>query len=91
MRLIAFGESFVQGAGDPDHLGWVGRAISGRREISLYNLGIRRETSTQLLARWEGEAACGGWTMSPCGSSSPSAAMTATWRTARRGWRWRKP
>ena len=56
MRLIAFGESFVVGAGDPDHLGWVGRAIAGRREISLYNLGIRRETSTQLLARWEGEA-----------------------------------
>lgn len=56
MRLIAFGESFVVGAGDPDHLGWVGRAIVGRREISLYNLGIRRETSDLLAARWEGEA-----------------------------------
>ena len=56
MRLIAFGESFVAGAGDPDHLGWVGRAIAGRREISLYNLGIRREASDALAARWEGEA-----------------------------------
>lgn len=56
MRLIAFGESFVQGAGDPDHLGWVGRAIAGRREVSLYNLGIRREASDQLVLRWEGEA-----------------------------------
>ena len=56
MRLVAFGESFVVGAGDPDHLGWVGRAIAGRREISLYNMGIRREASDQLLARWEGEA-----------------------------------
>ncbi len=56
MRLIAFGESFVLGAGDPGHLGWVGRAVAGRREISLYNLGIRRETSDELAARWEGEA-----------------------------------
>ena len=56
MRLIAFGESFVAGAGDPDHLGWVGRAIAGRREISLYNLGIRREASDQLVLRWEAEA-----------------------------------
>ena len=56
MRLIAFGESFVVGAGDPDHLGWVGRAIAGRREISLYNLGIRREASDQLALRWEAEA-----------------------------------
>ncbi|MDO9431307.1 MAG: GDSL-type esterase/lipase family protein [Phenylobacterium sp.] len=56
MRLIAFGESFVQGAGDPDHLGWVGRAIAGRREISLYNLGVRREASDRLVLRWEAEA-----------------------------------
>ena len=55
MRLIAFGESFVVGAGDPGHLGWVGRAVAGRREVSLYNLGIRRETSDQLVARWEAE------------------------------------
>ncbi len=56
MRLIAFGESFVVGAGYPAHLGWVGRAIAGRWEISLYNLGIRRETSDQLAGRWEAEA-----------------------------------
>ena len=57
MRLIAFGESTVAGAGDPDHLGWVGRALAGRREVTLYNLGIRGETSVQLAARWRGEAA----------------------------------
>lgn len=41
--------------GDPDHQGWVGRAIAGRRGISLYNLGVRRETSADILSRWEGE------------------------------------
>lgn len=56
MRLIAFGDSMVAGAGDPDHLGWVGRALAGRREITLYNLGVRRETSSDVAARWRAEA-----------------------------------
>ena len=53
--MIAFGDSMVAGAGDPDHLGWVGRAISGRRDITLYNLGVRRETSDDIAARWAAE------------------------------------
>ena len=57
IRLCAFGESTVNGTGDPDHLGWVGRAVAGRRDITLYNLGIRRETSIDLAARWRAEAA----------------------------------
>lgn len=56
MRLLAFGESFVTGAGDPEHLGWVGRALRGRREVTLYNLGIRGATSTKLAGLWRGEA-----------------------------------
>ena len=56
MRLLAFGDSMVAGAGDPDHLGWIGRALAGRRAITLYNLGVRRETSADILARWEAEA-----------------------------------
>jgi acyl-CoA thioesterase-1 len=55
MRLIAIGDSIVAGAGDPDHQGWVGRAIAGRRGITLYNLGVRRETSADIAARWEAE------------------------------------
>lgn len=46
----------VAGAGDPDHLGWIGRALAGRREITLYNLGVRRETSGDIAARWRAEA-----------------------------------
>ena len=51
MRILAFGDSFVAGVGDPDHLGWIGRALRGRREITLYNLGVRRETSADIAAR----------------------------------------
>ena len=34
LRLLAFGDSFVNGTGDPEHLGWVGRATAGRRAVS---------------------------------------------------------
>jgi len=56
VRILAFGDSFVTGAGDPDHLGWIGRALAGRREVTLYNLGVRRETSADIAARWRREA-----------------------------------
>jgi lysophospholipase L1-like esterase len=56
LRLIAFGESFVTGVGDPDHLGWVGRALAGRREVTLYNLGVRRATTTKIAGLWRREA-----------------------------------
>lgn len=57
MRLIAFGDSMVAGVGDPDHLGWIGRALVGHRDVTLYNLGVRRETSRDIAARWRAEAA----------------------------------
>jgi lysophospholipase L1-like esterase len=56
MRLLAFGDSFVAGVGDPEHLGWTGRALAGRREVTLYNLGVRRDTSADIAARWRAEA-----------------------------------
>lgn len=46
----------VAGAGDPDHLGWIGRALAGRRAITLYNLGVRMETSADIARRWRAEA-----------------------------------
>jgi lysophospholipase L1-like esterase len=66
MRLIAFGDSFVAGVGDPQHLGWVGRALAGRREVTLYNLGVRRETSSDVAARWRAEAAPRLTDQEPC-------------------------
>lgn len=56
MRLLAFGDSFVLGFGDPEHRGWVGRALAGRREVTLCNLGVRRETSADIASRWRAEA-----------------------------------
>lgn len=56
MRLCVFGDSFVNGTGDPARLGWLGRASAGAREITLYNLGIRGDTSADIRRRWQSEA-----------------------------------
>lgn len=58
-RICFIGDSFVQGTCDPECLGWAGRVSSAGRKsgynITAYNLGIRRDTSRDILARWETE------------------------------------
>ena len=60
LRIAFFGDSFVNGFGDPDTLGWVGRvcaaAIARGHVVTGYNGGIRRNTSADVLARWHDEA-----------------------------------
>ncbi len=60
MRICFIGDSFVNGTGDDDCLGWAGRLCSQARrrgrDITLYNLGVRRDTSADIAARWEQEA-----------------------------------
>ena len=60
MRVCFFGDSFVNGTGDDSGLGWVGRVVAhGRRQgrdLTSYNLGIRRDTSEDVEARWPAEA-----------------------------------
>ncbi len=60
MRICFIGDSFVNGTGDDDCLGWVGRICSEARQhgkdITAYNLGIRRDTSADIAARWQREA-----------------------------------
>lgn len=60
MRICFLGDSFVNGTGDPEGLGWVGRVCAsarrGGRDITAYNLGIRRDTSALVAARWRDEA-----------------------------------
>jgi acyl-CoA thioesterase-1 len=60
LRICFFGDSMVNGAGDDACLGWVGRACAaarrGGRDVTCYNLGIRRDTSEDVRARWESEA-----------------------------------
>jgi lysophospholipase L1-like esterase len=62
LRICFVGDSFVQGTGDPECLGWAGRiCVAARREghdLTYYNLGVRRETTVDILSRWEREVAC---------------------------------
>lgn len=56
VRICFFGDSFVNGTGDPAMLGWVGRVCAQGSGITAYNLGIRRDTSADVRARWRDEA-----------------------------------
>jgi lysophospholipase L1-like esterase len=59
IRICFVGESFVNGTGDSTFLGWTGRLCIGLVKrgfnVTHYNLGIRRETSSALLQRWVAE------------------------------------
>jgi lysophospholipase L1-like esterase len=59
VRICFVGDSFVQGTGDPDCLGWVGRvaraAVRSGVPLTAYNLGVRRQTSGDILGRWVSE------------------------------------
>jgi lysophospholipase L1-like esterase len=59
-RVLFFGDSFVAGVGDPTGLGWVGRVVAASHEagspLTAYNLGVRRDTSADVAARWRAEA-----------------------------------
>ena len=60
LRICFFGDSMVNGTGDDACLGWVGRAGAAARrggcDLTLYNLGVRRDTSADVRARWRAEA-----------------------------------
>lgn len=62
VRICFLGESFVNGTGDPECLGWAGRiCVDANRkgyDITYYNLGVRRETSAELKSRWLREVTC---------------------------------
>jgi lysophospholipase L1-like esterase len=60
-RICFVGDSFVNGTGDDACLGWSGRVCAAARraghDVTFYNLGIRRETSADVAARWAQEVA----------------------------------
>ncbi|MEM1172083.1 MAG: GDSL-type esterase/lipase family protein [Cyanobacteria bacterium P01_H01_bin.35] len=62
IRICFIGDSFVNGTGDPDYLGWTGRICqtfyNQGYDITYYNLGVRRETSTDIKNRWFREVSC---------------------------------
>lgn len=61
MRICFIGDSFVNGVGCDSGLGWVGRIVAAERgrgrDLTAYNLGVRRDTSADIAARWRDEAA----------------------------------
>jgi lysophospholipase L1-like esterase len=59
IRICFIGDSFINGTGDEAALGWAGRlcAQANTRDVQItyYNLGIRRDTSRDILQRWQAE------------------------------------
>jgi acyl-CoA thioesterase-1 len=59
VRICFVGDSFTQGTGDDACLGWPGRVCASARArshaVTFYNLGIRRETTDDIRARWRAE------------------------------------
>jgi lysophospholipase L1-like esterase len=57
--LVFVGDSFVAGYGDPKALGWVSRVVArtpaGENDLTAYNLGVRGDSSADVLARWRAE------------------------------------
>ncbi|MFK5891737.1 MAG: GDSL-type esterase/lipase family protein [Pseudomonadota bacterium] len=62
IRICFVGDSFINGTGDENALGWAGRlcVIAAKKNISTtyYNLGIRRNTSQDILLRIKTELSC---------------------------------
>ncbi len=59
VRVAVIGDSFVQGVRDPRRLGWVGQlplCVAQRLDLTVYNLGVRRDTSNDIASRWQSEA-----------------------------------
>jgi len=77
IRICFIGDSLVNGTGDEAALGWAGRlcalAHASDIPVTYYNLGIRRNTSRDILLRWESECtlrlpdSCDGRIVLSCG------------------------
>lgn len=59
--LVFVGASLVAGVGDPKGQGWVSRVVGrthhSELELTAYNLGVRGDTTADVLARWKAECA----------------------------------
>jgi len=82
IRICFVGDSIVNGTDDETALGWVGRisaeAHSFGVPVTSYNLGIRRDTSRDILKRWKNECVprlpsfCDGRIVLSCGINDTS-------------------
>ena len=59
LAVVFLGGSLVTGVGDPKGQGWVTRVVGRTHhpdlELTAYNLGVRGDTSADLIHRWESE------------------------------------
>lgn len=59
LRICFVGDSFVNGTGDDEALGWVGRVCRTARArnipLTRYDLGVRRDTSELIFRRFAAE------------------------------------
>jgi acyl-CoA thioesterase I len=57
--MVFLGASQTAGYGDPKGLGWVGRVVARTQhpdlDLTAYNLGVRGDTSADVVARWAAE------------------------------------
>jgi acyl-CoA thioesterase-1 len=60
VRVCVFGDSFTAGVGDRTGAGWVGQVAAAAQDhrwsLTVYNLGVRRDTSVDIARRWLNEA-----------------------------------
>ncbi|MFO7532856.1 MAG: GDSL-type esterase/lipase family protein [Candidatus Limnocylindrales bacterium] len=61
LRLCVVGDSIATGTGDRQALGWHGRlaarAYANGVDLTIYDLGVRGDTSLDVARRWPGETA----------------------------------
>ena len=59
VAVVFLGASLVVGVGDPKGQGWVTRVVGRTQhpdiQLTAYNLGLRGDTSADVLARWQSE------------------------------------
>ena len=57
--IVFVGASLVAGVGDPKGQGWVSRVVGrthhSELELTAYNLGVRGDTTADVLGRWKAE------------------------------------
>jgi lysophospholipase L1-like esterase len=57
--IVFVGASLVAGVGDPKGQGWVSRVVGRTHhadlELTAYNLGVRGDTTADVLGRWKAE------------------------------------
>jgi acyl-CoA thioesterase I len=61
LRVCVVGDALVAGTGDARALGWSGRVAArtsrAERPVTVFSLGVPRETTAGLVARWREETA----------------------------------